>query len=162
MSETLYELNSAYQNLLAEVRAYAEEHGGEITPEMGMQLDAVEMSRDAKIEANLRYWKNENAIAETIDREILALQKRSATHGNNAGWMKDYLAQIVKPGEKVEYAVGRISWRKSTSVNVVDPAKVPAQYQRVIPERREPDKNAIGDALKAGQEVDGCELVTKP
>lgn len=38
--------------------------------------------------------------------------------------------------------------------------EVPEQYQRVIPEKREPDKRAIAEALKAGQEVAGAELIT--
>jgi hypothetical protein len=64
----LYELNSAYLSLLQEVRDYAEEHNGEISNELSIRLDAVELARDVKIENTLGYWKNENAIADTIAR----------------------------------------------------------------------------------------------
>ena len=37
--------------------------------------------------------------------------------------------------------------------------EVPEGYQRVIPEKREPDKRAIGDALKAGQVLDFAALI---
>ena len=36
---------------------------------------------------------------------------------------------------------------------------LPAAYWRVIPEKREPDKKSIGEALKRGEAVPGAELV---
>jgi predicted deacetylase len=119
----------------------------------------MEMTRDVKIENTLRYFKNENATAEMLSREIEALQKRAKTHANNADWCKNYLAAIVKPREKLEFGIGKISWRESTSANILDAGKLPAEYQRVIPERREPDKIAIKEALKNGVDVPGAELV---
>jgi hypothetical protein len=37
--------------------------------------------------------------------------------------------------------------------------EVPAPFQRVIPEKREPDKRAIGDALKSGQVLPWAVLI---
>lgn len=37
---------------------------------------------------------------------------------------------------------------------------VPEQYQRVIPETREPDKRGIMEALKAGEHLEFAELIT--
>jgi hypothetical protein len=157
----LWEIDSVYQQLLDECREYAADHEGEISADLSMRLDAVEMTRDLKIENTLRYFKNENAVALMLENEIDALNKRYKTHENNAYFAKQYLAAIVKPGEKSEFGCGRISWRKSVSVNITDPAKLPQEYQRVIPARTEPDKIAIGEALKVGQKVEGAELVEK-
>jgi hypothetical protein len=157
----LYELNAAYQHLLDECREYASEHEGEIPNDLAMRLEAVELARDEKIENTVRYYKNENAMAVMLVGEIDALKKRLSTHENNAEWSKQYLASIVKPKEKIEFATGKIGWRESVSANIVDFAKIPDKFQRVIPERREPDKIAIKDALKAGEVVDGAELVVK-
>jgi hypothetical protein len=161
INATLYEIDSIYGQLLADCRASAEENNGEIAPDLAMRLDAVEMQRDIKIENTLKYQKNESAIAVMLMHEIDALESRLKSHENSANWAKQYLAAIVKPGEKLEYGSGRISWRKSTSVNVLDAGKIPAEFQRIIPERKEPDKIAIGDALKSGKAVEGAELVEK-
>ena len=159
MADSLYDINQAWLSLLDEVREYASEHDGEISNELSIRLDAMEMTRDVKIENCLRYYKNENATAEMLDKEIEALHKRAKTHTNNAAWCKQYLAAIVNPKEKLEYAIGKISWRESTSANILDATKLPTEYQRVIPERREPDKIAIKEALKKGVEVPGAELI---
>ena len=47
------------------------------------------------------------------------------------------------------------------SVEVIDFQALPDEYKRVIPERKEPDKIAIGTALKGGKEVAGAKLVEK-
>jgi len=50
---------------------------------------------------------------------------------------------------------------KAPAVLIKDLAKVPAQYMRLpepVEPKAAPDKKAIGDALKKGEFVDGCEL----
>ena len=159
---TLYDVDRDYNALLVECRESAEQNNGEIDPALAARLDAIEMQRDVKIENTLRYHKNENAVANMLMTEIDALQKRLSTHENNALWAKNYLAAIVKQEEKLEYGCGRISWRKSTSVNIMVPTGVlPKEYQREIPARIEPDKAAIMAAIKIGKKVDGAELVEK-
>ena len=159
--ETLYEIDSAYNALLAECLESAEQNNGEIDPALAARLDAVEMSRDVKIDNTLRYQKNENAMALLLMTEIEALNKRLKVHENNALWAKNYLAAIVKPGEKLEYGCGRISWRRSTSVEIVDAQAIPADFRRIIPERWEPDKEQIKQSLNAGQIVPGAKILEK-
>lgn len=159
---TLYEIDSTYNALLNECRESAEQNSGEIDPALAWRLEAIEMTRDIKIEHTLRYQKNENAVALMLMTEIESINKRLKVHENNALWAKNYLAAIVRPGEKLEYGCGRISWRKNPpSVEVVDFQALPDEYKRVIPERKEPDKIAIGTALKSGKEVAGAKLVEK-
>lgn len=66
--------------------------------------------------------------------------------------------------KKVDCKLATLSLRKSTSV-VVDPqldiATLPAEFVRVIPETREPDKIELARALKNGAEFDGVSLVEK-
>jgi hypothetical protein len=158
---SLYEIDSIYGQLLAECRESAEQNNGEISPDLAMRFEAVEMQRDIKIENTLKYQKNESGVALMLLNEIEAMNKRLKIHENNAAWAKAYLAAIVKPGEKLEYGCGRISWRSSKSVNILDANKIPAEYQRIVPARVEPDKIAIGEALKIGQKVEGAELLEK-
>jgi hypothetical protein len=159
MGITLFDIDSAYQDTLNKCCASAEENQGVIEPNLALQLEAVEMQRDVKIENTLKFYKNENAIALMLETEIDTLQRRLKTHANNANFGKSLLLAVVKPGEKIEYGCGRISWRESTSANVTDFQRLPEEYKRVVPERKEPDKIAIKAALVAGKVVDGAELV---
>ena len=146
--ESLYEVNSEYNALLQQCRDYAEENNGELSPELSDKLKVVEMAREVKIENTLRYYKNEEAKAELIAREIEALSSRLKTHSKNAAWAKEYLTQIVQPGNKIEFGCGKISWRESKSVEILIEADLPEQYKRIIPETKEPDKKLIMEALK--------------
>jgi hypothetical protein len=159
MGITLFELDAAYQDTLNKCCESAEANQGVIEPNLALQLEAVEMARDVKIENTLKFYKNENAVALMLETEIDALTRRLKTHANNANFGKSLLLAVVKPGEKMEFGAGKISWRESTSANVIDFQKLPEEYKRVFPERKEPDKNAIKAALIAGKIVEGAELV---
>jgi hypothetical protein len=53
-------------------------------------------------------------------------------------------------------------WRKSTSVNIIDPYKIPQIFMRHIPETFVPDKALIKKSLSTSKDsVDGCELQEK-
>jgi len=155
----LYEINADYEKVINDCRVYAEEHDGEISPELTVKLEHYEMERTKKIENVMLYHKNENAKYESIQKEIDSLARRAKAHENNAVWAKTYLAGIVKSGEEMEFAKGRISWRGSSFVEIVDPSKVPDNYMRIIPETKEPDKIAIKEQLKQGKAVEGTALV---
>jgi phage host-nuclease inhibitor protein Gam len=158
-SMNLYEIDSKYQEVLAQIEQYAEEHDGEITNEQAALLEAVSGERSAKIENCLKYFKNETAKAEMIDNEIEALKKRQKAHISHAKWMKDNLSAVVGAGTKLEYACGKISWRSSSSVEIIDSKVIPEPYLRIIPEQREPDKNLIKQTLKSGAGIPGVKLV---
>jgi hypothetical protein len=162
MGLRLYDIAEALTAAMGRAEQYAEEHDGVIPDELGKELDLLEMARDEKIGDCIAYMKSEQAVCDALDAEAAKLTKRAERHSKNADWMKQYLSACVGVGTKWEGKQGRVSWRKSTSVEVVVPAdKLPAAYVRVVPERREPDKRAIGDALKDGVEIAGCALVEK-
>lgn len=75
--------------------------------------------------------------------------------------MRDYLANnLAACGiEKIEGPGVRIAWRKSSAVVVDEPGLIPAEFMRTPePPPPAPDKKAIGDAIKAGQEVPGAHI----
>lgn len=75
--------------------------------------------------------------------------------------MRDYLANnLAACGiEKIEGPGVRITWRKSSAVVVDEPGLIPAEFMRTHePPPPDPDKKAIGDAIKAGQEVSGAHI----
>jgi len=159
MNESLYSINSDLKLLLDECRSYAENHEGELLPELAERLESLEIAYSDKLESCLGYYHSEAAMADAISREADRLDERAARHAGNARWIKEYLGQIVAPGQKHEFAVGRISWRASESVDVSDVSLLPADCLRVIPENKEPDKKAIKDKIASGVEVPGATIV---
>jgi hypothetical protein len=154
----LYEIDGMYQSYLAQAKEEAEQNEGVIPDDLAAKLDAMEMTRDVKIENSVKYYKNENAIADMLDAEIKALQARARSHRGHAEWLKTYLSAIIKPGEKPEYSCGKISWRKSERTIINDGAKIPVEYTRVIPEHREPELDKIKKALKDGEKIEGAAI----
>ena len=153
---TLFEIDAALQNAQERAKAYAEEHGGDMLPEHWVELDALEMSREAKIENCIKYYKNENALADMVEAELAALQARAKAHKNSAKRVKSYLAYVVKPGEKPEFGAGKIGWLASESVEVEDLNKLPEQYVKVERSARLLDLKA---AIKRGEAFDGVKIV---
>lgn len=132
---------------------------GEIVDELALEgLEQLEMDRNTKIENSVMYIKDCNARADAIKQEIKVLQARAKTFENKAEATKKYL-QSALAGEKFESAKCKISYRKSESVNIDPDALIPSQYIKI----REPeyDKKALKQALKAGEKIDGVEIVVK-
>lgn len=61
--------------------------------------------------------------------------------------------------QKVDRPDCRITLTKPREVvQVIDESKIPADFLRIVPETKAPDKKAILEALKAGKEIAGCSL----
>ena len=69
----------------------------------------------------------------------------------DANMQKSGLVELKTPEVLVKYT------KLPAIVNIT--GEVPEPFQRVIPEKREPDKRAIGEALKAGQVLDFAALI---
>ena len=159
MSTNLYEVNTAYQSALDKAYQEASENEGVLSDSTAQELDILSTAKDVCAEEQVKWYKNELAIAEMIGSEIVALSDRMGKHESRARWIKERLPLIVSVGRKLEFACGKISWRTSKRVDIIDALKLPVDMWRVIPERQEPDKVAIGDKLKKGELVDGAELI---
>lgn len=149
---TLYELNTAILNF-----------EWDIDPETGeimnaADLDAIELERDEKLEQFGLWIKDLNAEAEMIKKEKDALAAREKAAKNKAERVKHYLGWVLN-GEKFKTAKVAMSWRKSTAVEITDAARIPKQY--LIEQEPKIAKAAIMVDLKAGQEVEGAELVER-
>ena len=75
--------------------------------------------------------------------------------------MRDYLAGnlIVAGIEKISGPGISVGWRKSSAVVIDEAGLIPAEYMRQKPPPEpEPDKKAIGDAIKAGLVVPGAHI----
>ena len=144
MTLKLYEAAEAYQQLLA-LMDEGEAQDFEVALEQLKDTILVKAAGIGKIILSLD--RTVEAIATEVDR----LEERRGNIEQKRSWLKSYLkVQMLKAGiEKIQADVTTISVRKSPpSVVVTDPTLIPAQFQRIIPERREPDKKAIMEAYK--------------
>ena len=158
---TLYEIDHG----LAEAfeKAIDPETGEIIDEEAWATLEALQMAREDKLE-NVALWvKDLNAEAAAVREEEKNLAKRRQSAEKKAESLKGYLAYALNGAERFKAAKVAISWRRSETVELlegVDPVTLPLEYQRVKVSV-EPDKTKLKDALKAGEEIPGVELVEK-
>lgn len=121
-------------------------------------VEALEMERDAKIE-NIGLWiKDLTAQAEAIKAEKNKLAEREKSAKNKVERLKEFLTAYLG-GKKFETAKVAIKFRSVESVSVPDVTALPEKYWRIKPP--EADKTAIKNALKAGEVIEGAELVKK-
>ena len=147
---SLYEINEQLLNL-------TDSETGEITD--WSAFEALQLARDEKIE-NIALWvKNLLSEAEALKAEEKAYYERRKRAENKAESLKRYLDSALK-GQKFNTTRVSISYRKSTSVDVLDVEKLPEAYRKTVT-TVSADKTAIGAALKAGELVDGATLVRK-
>lgn len=78
--------------------------------------------------------------------------------------LRDYIASnmLACGMTKIEGPGVALSFRKSTAVVIDEPGLIPVDFMRQKPPPpAEPDKAAIGAAIKAGQEVPGAHVETR-
>lgn len=118
-------------------------------------MKALQMEREKKVE-NVACWiKQLDAEAKAIREEEKTLAARRKVNENKIDRLKDYLTEALQ-GQKFETARVKISYRRSTAVDIPDPNKVPAAWFRC---KYEVATSDIKEALKKGETVPGAQLV---
>lgn len=121
------------------------------------KLDALQLEKDKKIE-NIACWiKNLTADAQALKAEEQSLAERRKTKENTVERLKQYLSNVLEAAP-FESARVKITFRKSTAVNVTDESRLSDVFKKTETVVKI-DKKAIGEALKLGELVDGAELV---
>lgn len=119
-------------------------------------LNALEMEREAKIE-NVALWiKDLKAEAEALKAEKLAFAERQKVAENKMESLKKWLAYALN-GEKFKSVRASVTFRTTQKVEVADIYKLDENFLRY--KEPEANKEAIKEAIKAGQEVAGATLV---
>ena len=117
------------------------------------KLNALQIEKDKKIEGIACWIKNLNAEAQNIKAEEQALAERRKAKENKAEQLKQYLSDILE-AMPFESARAKITFRKSTAVNITDESKLADGFKKVETVVKI-DKKAIGDALKFGEIAQG-------
>lgn len=146
---TLYDIN---QKIMDAVEYGCDPDTGEIID--ASALEQLVMDRDEKIENTLLFAKNLAAEANAIKAEEQTLAKRRQTAERKAEWLKGYVQSVLN-GEKFKSPRVAVSYRKSQAVVINDINLLPSDFLRV---KKEADKTAIKEILKAGGEVPGASL----
>ena len=128
--------------------------------DLTVTLSEAKMEIGQKIVAVAAFVKSLDAGAEAIDNEIKRLQARKKALDSGSDWLRSYILQHADTGQKYEDAKAKVSFRKSEAVEVLDVSALPLEYQRTKT-TTEADKTAIKEAIKAGNTVQGAELVSR-
>lgn len=149
---TLYELVKEIENFDLDI----DEETGEI---LNMdELDALQLEKDAKVE-NICLWiKNLKSDAEAYRSEKKAFEQKIRAAENKAARLTAYVDYILA-GDKFKSSKVSVSYRKSEQIECADLLDVDVDYLRY--KEPELDKKKIKDAIKAGIEVKGCQLVER-
>lgn len=153
--KSLYNIQSEYLQL-AEVLT-----SDELTEDLEQRLIINESEMQEK---SINYGfviKHIESDIDIIDAEIDRLNKLREIRSNAIDRLKTSLktAMQVYGVTEIKSPTLKINFRKSESVIITDSNLIPDDFKRVIPEKKEPDKVKIKDAIKSGESVLGAELV---
>lgn len=154
----LYEINHHLQRLLDQAYHEAEDNEGEIDFDLGLKIDEIQLDRTEKLSNVILAYKNLRSDEEQLKQEKERLEKRRKTIQRKIESLKTYLTDNLVENEQLEDPRFKLSWRKSTSVEITDMDVLDDVFKRIS---YTPDKDAIKKNLKNGFIVEGAELKEK-
>lgn len=116
--------------------------------EIEAELDALEVTKEEKTEAYACRIKNLELTAETYGSVIKNLKSKKDSVENAIERLLERLKLLVPEGHVWEKGIRKVYYWPSEKVEIAPEAVIPPQFQRVIPESREPDKLLIKEVLK--------------
>jgi len=151
---TLWEITQEFLSLAS----YIEEAGGEATPEMMEELAINRENFGHKAEGYAKLILKWESEIDTASAEIKRIQAIKKTKENSVARLKETLLNALMlygQNGKWETPLMKLSTRRSQAVEIVDETELPDAFFVV---KKEASKTAIGNALKAGEEVPGAFL----
>ena len=128
---------------------------------MDVYLDELGQQEADKVDGFGQFLRLQTARAEAMREEVMRLYNAARCIENRLERLKLYYVGVLRVNnlQRVSGNVYTLSIRKAERVEV--PANVSGLGEAFVRRKVkvEPDKKAIGDALKAGQEVHGCRIV---
>lgn len=157
----LYELGEEAQMGNDAIMKWAEEHNGDISEcPMVEIMEKIEGDITKKLLGWGVWFKNIESDSNELSNEIAKLAYRKKVLDNQADRIKATISHFLNEQKLVNSKVV-INRTKSKQVVVSDKESLDKKYLRVIPEKSEPDKNAIKAAVKAGEKITGAAVVNK-
>lgn len=151
---SLYELGTAYENLMDNMEEISEEKALILKEEMEKAI--IEKSSNI-----IGYYQNKKTFIDSVDTEIKRLQELKKVESNKLDRYKDYLKTTMESlgYEKIETPVGKLTICKSPiSVDIINEDLVPEEYKEEV-KTIKIDKKAIADNFKeTGELIDGVKI----
>ena len=153
---TLYELSKEYTEALNNFSV--DEETGEVTFDKN-KIDHIESDLKDKADNIACFIKNLTALSDSIKAEKNALDERLKANDKKIESLKKYITSAMELAQmdRLETARNKITFRTSKKVIISDDDAVPEKYIK-LEITSKVDKKAIGEALKAGEVVNGCYL----
>ncbi|WP_217580382.1 siphovirus Gp157 family protein [Lysinibacillus sp. GbtcB16] len=147
---TLYELRGSF----AQIQQMIEDGQEGLEDTLDSITDAVE----EKLEAYAMVIKNIESDVEGIKSEEKRLAERRKIMENGITRMKQAIAETLQGSgqDKVKTEKFTFSFRKSSKVEVSDIDSLPQQYVKV---ERTISRSELAKALKAGEQIEGAQLI---
>jgi hypothetical protein len=124
-------------------------------------LEMVEGDFADKVKAIVQAIRNLDAAGDAISAEAKAMAMRATRVYKRADNIRGYLMFQMLAAEKprFEFPEFTVAVRDNPEAVVInDGAEIPAKYMTVIPEETQPNKKALKDAIKGGEEIPGVWL----
>lgn len=133
--------------------------GGELTPEIEALIGEKE-DRERWLENATKRLINERAQLEGVKAEAKRVRELQAERERTIEGLENTIRKLLGEGNKSDLGFAKLSWRRSEALQVAEGAedKLP---DRFIVTSFAVDKKAVKEALKAGEELWGCELVER-
>jgi hypothetical protein len=147
-ARTIYVIENELTELLEEIA----EADGEITPELEKRFDALNVEKDNKIEGTARYIQYLQSMVAAAKEEKKRLSEVQKRYEARIESLENLLFQATGANYKQETPIGKIWWRASDQVVMLEGYPVPDEYTRtktVV----EPNKPQIAGAIKDGKDI---------
>lgn len=152
-----YEFPAAFTAILDRT----EEHGGELTPELEAELEALEGSFAEKADRIAAMFRQQQATAEAYKSEVSRLTDLAKGHANRAESLKRYLhkTMILAGYDKLATARFKLRVQKNSVPSTRftgNPEDLPTRFTRI---KTGLDAKAVAEAFKSGEPLpDGIEV----
>ena len=155
----LYTITQDFNDLLDMLSQAQEENDLDQVALIESGLEITQDNFKDKATNYVKFIRSEEAGLSAIDEEIkrlTALKKSKVSKIDNLEARLSNSMQSIG-FDKFDLGLFKLSFRKSTSVEVIDIEQLPDSYKRVKT-TIDPDKVAIKKAIEAGQEVSGATI----
>ena len=163
---TLYDITDDLKALIQLIDEATTDEDGNLK-EMDFQDKAIlepmrvelQTNGETKAESLLKYHASLLAFIQGCKEEEERIYKRRKVAENKAKWVLsglEYLMHILGVKKMTAGTFSMTIQKNPSYAFITNEQLIPEDYLRIIPEKREPDKKLILDALKAGQEVPGA------
>ena len=158
--KNIYQIDSQIYDLLTLPESEIVDEDGVVIRDVWKELEELQGERTDKLINSMRIAQEMDETAKALNEEIARLTVRQKYFEARAKKIREHVAISMNNAneKRVENTIARITLTRSKSVDIVDETELPLQFLRTKT-TVEADKKAIGEKLKAGEEVPGARLV---